>query len=240
MKVQCAFLYDYIIYNPFPSPAYIRSNFYLKKDLYPGAQIREGVNLNKTIIGNTFVPRVEADAIPFSLKNLPKILDYFSIVPGSDAAKQMEKIINACKASGMEGEKKFCSTSLESMIDNVISLLGTHNVQVISTTINGVHEKMPFNITSPIKKFPDKDRLVICHPVPSPHAMHYCHSSAAYEGYIMRLVGKDGSIVNAATVCHHDTINFKHSILDLLKVKPGTEPICHILPEDHFFWIHKR
>jgi BURP domain len=54
----------------------------------------------------------------------------------------------------------------------------------------------------------------------------------------MHLVGEDGTIVNAATVCHRDTVNFRRDILDLLKVKPGTEPICHCLPEDHFFWVH--
>lgn len=138
----------------------------------------------------------------------------------------------------MECKKKFCTTSVESVIDDVVSLLGTHNVQVVSTTVNGVYEKMAFNITSLIKKFPDQNRLVICYPVPSPRATHYCHSSAGYEGYIMRLVGKDGLVVNAATVCHHDTVNFKCSILDLLNVKPSTEPIRHILPQDHFFWVH--
>lgn len=182
VKVQCAFLYDYIIYDPFPSPTHIRSNFFLKKDIHPGGQIQEGINLNKTIIGNAFIPRVEADAIPFSSNNLPNILHHFSIIPGSKTAKRMEKIINACEGPAMEGEKNFCTTSLESMIDNVISLLGTHNLQVVSTTLtNGRDEKMTFKIASPIKKFSDQDRLVICHPVPSPRATNYCHSSFAYQ-----------------------------------------------------------
>lgn len=96
---------------------------------------------------------------------------------------------------------------------------------------------MAFNITSSIKKLAEQDRPVICHLVPSPQAMHYCRSSVAYKGYVMRLIGKDGTTVNAATVCHHDTVNFKRNILDLLEVKPGTEPICHFLPQDHFFWV---
>jgi BURP domain len=94
----------------------------------------------------------------------------------------MEKVLSACERPPMKDEKKFCTTSIESMIDNLISLLGTHNLQVISTTTNGTHKSMAFNITSRIKKFPAQDRVVICHPLPYPQMMYYCHSSIAYEG----------------------------------------------------------
>ena len=221
------------------SPAHILSTFFLKKNLYPGAKLKDVNLVKRTIIGNVFIPRPEADAIPFSSKNLPKILEHFSMVPDSKDAKLMQETITMCEDPPTKGEKKLCSTSLESMVDNVISLLGTSNIQVMSTTINGPqHEKMVYTISSPIKKFSEQDELVICHPLPSPQAMHYCHKNIAYEVSIIPLVGHNGSMVSAVTVCHHDLINLNWYILEVLKVKRSDmEPICHFLPEDHFLWI---
>nr|CAD1843885.1 unnamed protein product [Ananas comosus var. bracteatus] len=51
--------------------------------------------------------------------------------------------------------------------------------------------------------------------------------------------GEDGrerrAAVDAAAVCHADTAawNPKHLAFQVLKVKPGTVPICHFLPQDH-------
>jgi BURP domain len=209
----------------------------LKRNIYPGAQLKDVHLMKRSIIGNAFVPRTEADTILFSSKNLPQILEHFSLVSGSEAAKLMENSLNTCEAPALKGEKKFCSTSLESMVDNAISLLGTHDIQAISTAINGPqHEKNLYHITSPIREF-SKDKFIICHPLPTAQAMHYCHTNIAYKAYLVPLVGVNGSKVNAIAVCHHDLINFTPSILHVLKVKPGLDLICHFLPEDHFLWV---
>lgn len=200
--------------------------------------MNQGLDFDQTIIGGTFVPRIQ-----FSSQNLPQILDRFSMVPGSKEAKQIEKILKDCEEPTLIGEKRFCSTSLESMIDNVISLLGTTDVKALSTTVQRQTEgiaqngKVIYTIASPMKKIPYHTRLVICHQEPSPQAMHYCHTNIAYEGYVVSLVGKDGSKVNAVAVCHHDTINFNRFFLELLNVEPGTEPVCHFLPENHLLWV---
>ncbi|XP_078158149.1 BURP domain-containing protein 6-like [Carex rostrata] len=221
-------------------PANILSTLFLKKNLYPGAKLKDVNLVKRSIIGNVFVPRPEADAIPFSSNNLPKILEHFSMAPNSEDAKLMEETITKCENPPTKGEKKLCSTSLESMVDNVISLLGTSNIQVMSTTINGhQHEKMAYKISSPIKKFSEQDELVICHPLPSPQAVHYCHKSTAYKVYIIPLIGNNGSMINAITVCHYDLMNIDSFILEVLKVKSGVEPICHFLPEDQFLWVSR-
>jgi BURP domain len=209
----------------------------LKRNIYPGAQLKNVHLMKRSIIGNVFVPRTEADNISFSSENLPQILEHFSMAPGSETAGLMKRSLNDCEAPALKGEKKFCSTSLESMVDNVISLLGTHDIQAISTKINGPqHEKGVYHIASPIKKF-SNDRIIICHPLPSPQAMHYCHINIAYKAYFVPMIGVNGSTVNALAVCHHDLINFNPSILSVLKVKPGIDLICHFLPEDHIIWI---
>lgn len=237
MAVRREILYVFITYKPLPSPAFIQSNFFLEKDIYPGAKVKQGFSFNKTITGNAFVPRSKADSIPFLSKNFHKILDHFSMAPDSEAAKQLERSIENCEAPAMKSEKKFCATSLESLIDNVITLLGTNDVRVISTIVNGhQYENMKYKIASPIQKLHNQDKLVICHPEPSPQAIYDCHTSVAYKGYIIPLVGKNGSTVNAVAVCHHDRVNFNHFLLEVLKAPDG-EPICHFLPEDHLIWI---
>jgi BURP domain len=194
--------------------------------------------MKRSIIGNTFIPRPEADTISFSSKNLPQILEHFSMVPGSEVATLMENSLNICESPALKGENKFCSTSLESMVENVISLLGTHDIQAISTRIDGPqNEQKEYHIASSIKEF-SNDRIVICHPLPTAQAMHYCHTNLAYKAYLIPLVGVNGSMANAVTVCHHDLMNFNPSILNTLKVKPGVDLICHFLPEDHVLWIN--
>lgn len=226
---------------PDTPPASILSTLFFQKKLYPGAKLKDINLVKRSIIGNVFVPRPEADAISFSSQNLPKILEHFSMAPHSEDAKLMKETITYCENPPMKGEKKLCSTSLESMVDNVISLLGTSNIQVMSTTttINGVqHEKLVvYTISSPIKKLSEEDELVICHPQPSPQAVHYCHKNTAYKVYIIPLTGNNGSMVNAITVCHHDLMNVDSFVLEVLKVNSRAEPICHFLPEDHFIWV---
>nr|GLL16852.1 BURP domain protein RD22-like [Ipomoea trifida] len=53
------------------------------------------------------------------------------------------------------------------------------------------------------------------------------------------LVGANGAKVKAAVVCHKDTSawNPKHLAFQVLKIKPGTVPVCHFLPEDHIVWV---
>ncbi|KAF3320352.1 BURP domain-containing protein 3 [Carex littledalei] len=132
----------FILSGALPSAEYVRSTFFPIKDMYPGAQMNQGLNFDQTIIG-----------------------------------------------------------------------------------------------VSPIKKIPYHSKLVVCHQEPSPQAVHYCHTNIAYEGYVVPLIGKDGSKVNAVAVCHHDTINFNRFFLELLNVEPGVEPVCHFLPINHLVWV---
>lgn len=240
MKLLCNVAYYLTSSNSsvYLSRANVLMSFFLKKNLYPGAQLKDVHLSYRSIVGNVFVPRTEAEIIPFASNNLFKILEHFSMVPGSEAAKQMENSLNTCEAPALKGEEKFCAVSLESMVDNIVSILGTHDIQAISTTINGPQRrKSVYNVVSPIRKFSKEDKLVICHPLSSPQATYYCHTNIAYKAYVVPLIGVDGSRVNALTVCHHDLVNFNSFILSVLKVKPGVDSICHFLPEDHILWI---
>jgi BURP domain len=89
------------------SPAHVRSSFFLRKKLYPGAELKNVSLIKRTIIGNFFVPRTEADAISWTSENLPKILERFSMASGSKDAELMEKAIINCEGPPMKGEKIF-------------------------------------------------------------------------------------------------------------------------------------
>ncbi|KAK9176997.1 hypothetical protein WN944_029016 [Citrus x changshan-huyou] len=70
------------------------------------------------------LPREEADSIPFSLKQLPYLLQFFSFSDDSPLAKAMEGTLNHCEVPPIEGETKICATSLESMLDFVHGTFG--------------------------------------------------------------------------------------------------------------------
>ncbi|GAU21095.1 hypothetical protein TSUD_10120 [Trifolium subterraneum] len=59
--------------------------------------------------------------------------------------------------------------------------------------------------------------------------------------YIVPLEGVDGNIVKVVAVCHNDTSqwNPKHISFQILKVQPGTDPICHFVTQEHVVWVSK-
>ncbi|KAJ0784760.1 putative BURP domain-containing protein [Helianthus annuus] len=88
------------------------------------------------------------------------------------------------------------------------------------------------------KKFP-ANTAVVCHKLNYAHAVFYCHKTVSTRAYAVSMISADGKKMNAAAVCHTDTSkwNPKHLAFQVLKVKPGTVPICHFLPEDHVAWV---
>ncbi|KAK1271490.1 BURP domain-containing protein 3 [Acorus gramineus] len=82
-----------------------------------------------------FLPLKEAKSILFSTADLPNTLFRFSIKPKSKLALLMQETFQLCKTSP-KSEEKHCTTSLESMVDFVVSVLGTNKeVRLITTAI---------------------------------------------------------------------------------------------------------
>ncbi|KAJ8751636.1 hypothetical protein K2173_025792 [Erythroxylum novogranatense] len=195
------------------------------------------LHFTKSTNAATFLPRDEANSIPFSSSKLSEVFDDFSVKPGSLEAELMKNTVKECEGPGIEGEEKFCATSLESMIDFSTSKLGK-NVQAISTEVGKENQAEKFTITG-VKKIGDGKKAVACHKKKYPYAVFYCHATDRTRLYMVQLVGVDGTKTKAVTVCHTNTgaWNPKHLAFQLLKVKPGTVPICHFLGEDDVFWV---
>nr|CAD1834090.1 unnamed protein product [Ananas comosus var. bracteatus] len=99
--------------------------FFLEKDLRPGATFT--LHFTKTAPNGaaaTFLPRSEAESIPFSSAKIENILKHFSIDQNSVEAEEMKNTLHECEEPAVNGEKKTCATSLESMVDFATSSLG--------------------------------------------------------------------------------------------------------------------
>ncbi|XP_071918364.1 BURP domain-containing protein 6-like [Coffea arabica] len=228
--------------NPTKDQLYNDKNitiFFLGKDLHRGSSMNlEFVESLK--ITTLFLPRQVADSIPFSSKSVPEILNKFSLKPQSEEAETIKKTIAECEMPGTKGEDKYCATSLESMIDFTTSKLGK-DVRAVSTEAEKIDTKIRKYTIKDVAKLNTADKVVSCHKEKYPYAVFYCHTSQS-NAYMTNLAAaEDEAKAKAVAVCHKDTSQWdsEHLAFQLLKVKPGTAPICHFLPEDHIIWVPK-
>ncbi|KAJ0030517.1 hypothetical protein Pint_12784 [Pistacia integerrima] len=212
--------------------------FFLEKDMKVGTEM----NLHFTENSNTatLLPRQVSKSIPFSSEKLPEIMNRFSVKPGSVEAEIMQNTIKNCEEPSIKGEEKYCATSLESMIDFSTSKLGK-GVQAFSTEVEKRSKMQKYTIAAGVKKMPS-EKSVVCHKQNYAYAVFYCHATETTRAYMVPLEGTDGTKAQAVAVCHTDTSawNPKHLAFQVLKVKPGTVPICHFLPEDHIVWVPNK
>lgn len=210
--------------------------FFLEKDLHRGAKMK--LHFVKAAPTTAFVPRGAAESIPFSSDKLPEILERFSVKPGSVEASAMNQTLKACEDPAAAGETRYCATSLESMVDFATASLGTREVQVASTEAGeGATPEQIYSVTDDAARL-GAGKKVACHARPYAYPVFYCHVARSSRAYLVPLVGENGAKVEAVVVCHADTSgwNPRHVAFKLLKVKPGTVPICHFLPQDHVIW----
>lgn len=189
---------------------------------------------------STFLPRGIADSMPFSTAKLPEILKQFSMEPSSLESEIIQVAIKDCDAASIEGEDKFCATSLESMIDLVFLKLGKR-IRALATEFEKETETHDFTIGEGMLKIGDKQ--VICHKEKYPYAVFMCHSIEETDAYVVPLVGADGvAKAKAVAICHRDTSgwNPNHVAFKQLNVEPGTVPICHFLTRNTLVWAPNR
>ncbi|GMH12432.1 hypothetical protein Nepgr_014273 [Nepenthes gracilis] len=232
-----AFLYKYAAnetqLHDNPNTAF----FFLEKDLTPGTKI----NFHSTKSDNRaiFLPRVVSESIPFSSEKLPEILKELSVSPGSGEAKSIEQTIRGCEAKGVAVEEKYCATSLESMVDFAVSKLG-RNVEAFSTDVERETRVGKYTVSGE-RKMAGGDEVVICHKQNYAYAVFYCHHTKSSVAYAVTLMGADETEVAVMAVCHADTStwNPRHVAFQVLKITPGTVPVCHFLSKDDIVWVAK-
>ncbi|KAK8505882.1 hypothetical protein V6N13_080632 [Hibiscus sabdariffa] len=216
--------------------------FFTLKDLKAGNSMPIYFRKKDPSTSPRFLPRDEADAIAFSLAELPTLLRFFSFSQGSPQAKAMEATLRECEIPAIKGEVKFCATSIESMLDFASSILGSNSDFKILATEHHTKSSIVFqNYT--ILKAPNEipaPRMVACHTMPYPYAVLYCHSQETQNRvFKVSLGGENGDRVTAVAVCHMDTSQWKrdHVSFRVLGMEPGTPGICHFFPADNFVLV---
>ncbi|KVH99875.1 BURP domain-containing protein [Cynara cardunculus var. scolymus] len=177
--------------------------FFLEKDLQQGKEMNLHFTKN-TNQKSTFLPRKVADSIPFSSNEIPQIFKDFSIKPDSMEAELMKQTLIECENKGIEGEEKYCATSMESMVDFSTNELGK-KVKAISTEVNAKKSTPLQKYTIAGAKKLAADKAVVCHKQNYAYAVFYCHKTVSTRAYSVSLVGADGTTAKAVAVCHTDT-----------------------------------
>ncbi|CAN6457726.1 unnamed protein product [Victoria cruziana] len=219
--------------------------YFLREDLLPGSKMNVTMMISPVAdhapAGEpSFLPRQQAQAIPFSSSNLTTILEMFSIEPHSEHASLTKQTLVDCEMPALKGELKHCATSLESMIDFVVAEFRTREIHAAATNVvNREGELKPKRYRVDVSGGRLISRKVVaCHNMMFPYAVFYCHNFAETRPYMVPLVADDGSRVNAIALCHFDTSNWNpgHASFRWLGVRPGTVPICHFIVED-LAWV---
>ncbi|PNX72778.1 embryonic abundant-like protein [Trifolium pratense] len=145
---------------------------------------------------------------------------------------ERHSIESFCATPSAIGEDKYCAPSLKLMMDFAISKLGK-NIKVISSSFSQNQDQY---MVEEVKKIGDK--AVMCHRLNFNKVVFYCHEVNATTTYIVPLVAFDGTKAKALTICHHDTRGMDPKVLhQVLKVKPGTIPICHFIGNKAVAWV---
>nr|POE95966.1 burp domain protein rd22 [Quercus suber] len=207
----------------------VDTTFFIETDLRPGKKMKLHFS---TANGATFLPHQVAKSVPFSSDKLLEILNLFSVIDKSEEAKVIKSTIVTCETKCVDREGGLCATSLESLVDFSVSKLGK-NVQVLSTQVPKETEKQEYRITGVHRINANKG--VVCHKQNYVYAVFYCHEIHDAGTYMVPLVSSDGTKVNAIAACQADA--FVGNAFNVLKVKPGTVPICHFLDGDSLLWV---
>ncbi|KAJ3678044.1 hypothetical protein LUZ60_001847 [Juncus effusus] len=214
----------------------LNNMFFLENDSHSGKKMTvHFTELTPNVPG--FIPRSKANKLPFSSSKFSEILDNFKITKDSSEADLMKQTINDCERPAINGEKKFCATSLESMVDFATSILEIHHIRPLSTNVNPQNApKQEYTIIK--TKITARNEPIVCHIEPYAYAVFFCHMIKSTKAYMVNLVGKDGDQAAAVAVCHEDTSSWnpKHLAFQLLKVHPGIVPVCHFLLQDAVTW----
>ncbi|CAN4124654.1 unnamed protein product [Withania somnifera] len=215
----------------------LRQYFLFEKDLEKGKVIDFPSLLNNNKA--PFFPRQFVESIPLSMKKFPEILNHFSIASKSKDAQTIKKAIELCEEPVLKHkEKKTCATSLESMVDFGLSVLGTNNILAITSEVEGETQNSQQYTIEQVEQIGDGDNMV-CHKLNYAYALHYCHVGGNTTTFMVSMVGTDGTKVKAVSVCHKDTSFWNPNSFPFvyLKVKPGTTPICHFLQDDQIVFL---
>eukprot|EP00252_Welwitschia_mirabilis_P014414 TRINITY_DN3167_c0_g1_i1.p1 TRINITY_DN3167_c0_g1~~TRINITY_DN3167_c0_g1_i1.p1 ORF type:complete len:386 (+),score=-14.04 TRINITY_DN3167_c0_g1_i1:53-1210(+) len=214
------------------------SVFLLREDLRVGKRLNLQLRNADDAATAYFLPRAVSEAIPFSSEKLSVAMKKLGVEPQAETAEAMKETLAECERPAVVGEKKFCATSLESMVDFARSSLNAQHVEAMVT--DDVEKGRRGYAIVGLSWSPRARKSVACHEQNYPYAVFYCHETEGTDTAKVALKREDdGSRLEAVAVCHSDTSawNPRHVAFKLLKIQPGSAPVCHFLPTNHIVWV---
>ncbi|KAK8916666.1 BURP domain-containing protein 3 [Platanthera zijinensis] len=215
------------------------AQLFLKRSITPGTKMV--LDLTGTTSSPPFLSLKDSMAAPFSSGKLPEILGLFSIQRGSLKAAAVRRALAECEEPPLDGESKRCVTSLESMVEFIEAELGDGDVRIVETAVARgglVSGRQEYVVGSAGPRLLRAEGVVSCHSEPYPRALYYCHATKHIEIYKVHMLGANGIVVDAVMTCHTNTSAWNPDYIGfrMLRVKPGTEPICHFMPQGNLIF----
>ncbi|XP_038691897.1 BURP domain-containing protein BNM2A-like [Tripterygium wilfordii] len=213
--------------------------FFNIDDLGVGNPFTIKLKVNST---SHLLSKEQADSLPFSLSELPNILQLLSIPRDSVRAKAMQDTLEECESKPIQGEAMACATSFESLLEFANTIFGQKDeIKVLATTHNAMWNSISYTIMD-FKEIPTR-KVIGCHPMPYPYKVYRCHHQFDGETKAFRVLlkGDVGDRFNTYAVCHMNTSNWdpNHISFRLLNTK-SPSPVCHVFPEGHLLWIQTK
>ncbi|KAG8076221.1 hypothetical protein GUJ93_ZPchr0006g42049 [Zizania palustris] len=216
----------------------MRDVFFFEDDLVIGSTLT--TRIPSTITNLNFLHQDASKHLPFSSKNFPDIINMFgpaSLTMADDIAWTLKR----CDHSEMvHGEIVGCARSIESFVDLVVSSLGTNNVRAFSS---GAPNEGVASVNYTLASFnllTNSQSILVCHDMPYPYKVFYCHTAAPSRAYQLKLVSDVGlPSMDALVVCHLNTMTWdpKHPFFQVMHVKPGQTTACQFLTRGSIVWV---
>ncbi|KAL6660784.1 hypothetical protein ACP70R_001819 [Stipagrostis hirtigluma subsp. patula] len=225
-------------------------------ELTPGTMVTPYIE--PSVLPTPFLRRDVADSIPMSTNNFTDVLSKFA--PASFAmAGRIWSTLHTCEhPHPLEGERQACATSIESMAELAMSVVGTREVLAFSSSADVPAEGLA---PPPSRKYTvaavravtapagEPATTMTCHGLSFPYAVFYCHAvnpTRVYEVTLRRSTEAEEDGATAVTpqemrvlaVCHLDTSRFdpKNPYFVARGLKPGDAAVCHFLSRDSVVW----
>eukprot|EP01018_Ginkgo_biloba_P028314 Gb_06614 [translate_table: standard] len=204
---------------------------------FPAKELKEGgeitlPDLHSPIPWKSFLPRNLAEMLPFSIPKFPEILRLFDIGEGSNMSLNMMNTLNVCEGRAQEGEVGKCSSSIENMIEFVLSSLGS-DVELLfhpTTVGSGMKAKVRKVVG---REYVRGKPAVACHNFVFPYGVYYCHSIKGTRAFAMELEVLHGKnkmgTYNGTALCHHFSNGTAQEIVN-----------CHLIYGQTLLWLPKK
>ncbi|KAL5208362.1 hypothetical protein ABZP36_032797 [Zizania latifolia] len=215
-----------------------RDVFFFEDDLVTGSILT--TRIGSTITNLDFLHQDASKHLPFSSKSFTDIISLFgpaSLTMADDIAWTLKQ----CDHTKMvHGEIAGCATSMESFVELVVSSLGTNNVRAFSSgDPNEGVASVNYTLAS-VNLLTNSQSVLVCHDMPYPYKVFYCHAAAPSRAYQLKLVSDVGlPSMDALAVCHLNTSAWDpdHPFFQVMHVKPGQTTACHFLNRGSIVWV---